>query len=162
RRAVAEGSADPLLEGGNAGLQLGATRLELGEALPRGLEPRLLAGERRLVLPGERVGLSLTFAGLLESGPGGFELGGQAGRRGGVDDLLGHRAGLAGSQPLAEVLGLVQADRAMEGLLGRLEAALRLLGRPPGRLGFLLEPLALPGLLFQCLALRSQLGRALG
>src|SRR5947209_6926220 len=121
--AVAERSTDPLLAGGHAGLQLGAARLQLGEALPGGLEPRQLSRERSLVLPGERFGFLSFLPCALERGPGRFELGCRMGGRWRVHELLAHRAGLAGNQPLAEVIGLVQTDRAMHTLLGRLEAA---------------------------------------
>ena len=125
------------------------------------MELRLFARERGLVLPGERLGFLSLLPRALERGLGGLELGMQIGGRRRVHELLAHRAGLAGNQPLAEVIGLVQTVRAMQRLLRRLEAALRLLRGPPGRLGLLLQPLDLPGLLFHLLALPGELAAAL-
>ncbi len=150
---VAQHSQDSVFASGHAGLELGVARLQFGEVLAGSLERRLLARERSLVRPGERVGFLLLLPGNSECRLGRFELGDRLGRRRRCHELLAHRARLAGNQSLAEMIGLVQTIRAMKCLLSRLEVALGLLGSAPGRLGLFLEPLDLFRLLCDRFAL---------
>jgi hypothetical protein len=158
--AVAERAQDRVLAGGHGGAELVVTCLQLGKALPTDEQLRLLPRERGFALPSERLGGGTLVPRILDCGAGRCELGRPPDLGRHVHDLLAHRTGFARHQLPAQVIGLVERDRAPELLLGRIQGALCLRRGAPGGRGLPLPPFDLDGVRFHRLAPPSELGRS--